>query len=78
MMNVTYLPNTYYTLAVYDTDLKNWYVEFVADSKTIVSEERQSLIEGYLNIKPKHTKILKTGGDQQSIDAAIAKLNGSK
>ena len=66
---------TYYTLAVYDTDLKKWYVEFVANSKTIVSEERQSLIESYLNIKPKHTKILKTGGNQQSIDAAINKLN---
>tara|TARA_R100000988_G_scaffold90456_1_gene54027 strand:+ start:65 stop:280 length:216 start_codon:yes stop_codon:yes gene_type:complete len=69
---------TYYTLAVYDTDLKKWYVEFVANSKTIVSEERQSLIESYLNTKPKHTKIIKTGGNQQSIDAAIAKLNGSK
>tara|TARA_X000001388_G_scaffold28532_1_gene20102 strand:+ start:300 stop:515 length:216 start_codon:yes stop_codon:yes gene_type:complete len=69
---------TYYTLAVYDTEAKKWFNDFGDYEKSLVVEEMENLIWSYLEVKPKHIKILKTNHDQQSIDAAINKLNGSK
>ena len=72
------MTTTYYTLAVYDTEAKKWFPDFGDYKKSIVVEEKENLIWSYLDVKPKHTKILKTNHDQQSIDAAIAKLNERK
>ena len=67
----------YFTLVVYDIEQKQWINEFGDYDKKYVVEEMDEYIHGYLNIKRKNIKILKTLDDQKSIDAAINKLNGA-
>ena len=66
----------YFTLVVYDTEYKQWINEFGDYDKECVADEMDEYILGYLDVKPKHVKILKTSDNQQAIDAAINKLNG--
>ena len=68
----------YFTLVVYDIEHKQWFNEFGDYDKECVADEMDDYIHGYLDIKPKHVKILKTSDNQKEIDAAITKLNGAQ
>lgn len=66
----------YYTLVVYDIEHKQWFNEFGDYDKDCVADEMDEYTNGYLDIKPKNVKIIKTTDNQKDIDAAITKLNG--
>ena len=65
----------YYTMVVYDPEFKQWYNEFGDYDKECVAYERDSYIHGFMDVKPKNIKILKTRDNPNSIQAAINKLN---
>jgi len=65
----------YFTLVVYDTEHKQWYNEFGDYDKECVAWEMDDYIHGYMDVKPKNIKILKTLDDPNSIQTAINKLN---
>ena len=65
----------YFTLVVYDTENKQWYNEFGDYDKECVAWEMDDYIHGYMDVKPKNIKILKTLDDPNSIQTAINKLN---
>lgn len=65
----------YYTMVVYDPEFKQWYNEFGDYDKECVAYEMDDYIHGFMDVKPKHIKILKTADNPNSIQAAINKLN---
>ena len=72
------MTTAYYTLAIYNIEHNKWYAEFGDYDKELVRDEMNYHTEGYEAILMNNMKIVKTNHDQQSIDAAINKLNGSK
>ena len=66
---------TYYILAVYHTNKNKWFLDYGDYDKSNVEYEVYTLTHSDWNVKRKHTKIIKTLDNQQSIENEINKLN---
>ena len=66
---------TYYILAVYHINKNKWFLDYGDYDKSNVEYEVYTLTNSDWNVKRKHTKIIKTLDDQQSIENEINKLN---
>lgn len=53
----------------------NWEIEFGDYNRGVVQDELEDTVGGYKDIRRKDLKIIQTGDDQTSINAAVAELN---
>lgn len=68
---------TYYTLAIQWNKGDIFSPEFGDYDLECVNDEREDYLNSWHDLKAKQLKIIKTDGNQSSIDEAIAKLNAT-